>query len=102
MTKEEKKRFVINRICRVLGSKKEVDGECVIGREAQVIVNRWFETTNSFFGGKSPEECLDMDFDRLVEYIDFLERGFLHEKVEADAFNETFDESVRHAPGLPT
>jgi hypothetical protein len=94
LTRAEKKRIVMDRICRVLTSKKDQDSECILGIDARRIVDCWFTTVNGQFGGKTPEECLDMDFDKLLEYIEYLDRNYLHENTEEQAFRSA-DDDVR-------
>lgn len=73
----EKKKIVLDRICRVLTSKKDETSECILGQDARRIVESWFETQNSQFAGKTPMECLDMEFEQLLEYVDYLDSQFL-------------------------
>lgn len=70
-----------------------------MGKEARNIVEHWFKTDNFQFGGKTPEECLEMDFDRLLEYIDYIDRNYLHECVSQTDDFIAFDERVRRGFG---
>ena len=97
LSKHEKKAIIIDKICRVLTSRKDETSECILGREARIIVECWFNTVNSHFGGKSPEECMDMDYEQVIDYIDYLDRNFSHESGE-ETFSRSADENVRHVP----
>lgn len=95
LTTAEKKAIVIDRICRALTSRRDDNAECIMGDDARAIVEHWFKTDNFQFGGKTPEECLDMDFDRLLEYIDYIDMRYLHENFDQTEDFKLFDERVR-------
>lgn len=78
LSHKEKKEIVMYQICRVLTSGENG----IISREAENIIECWFKTVNPHFGGKTPDECLDMEFDSLLEYINFLNDNYLHSEVE--------------------
>lgn len=98
-TAADKKNLVMDRICRVLKSTPPGHEECILGRDAQRIVDSWFRTQNSHFAGKTPEECLDMEFEDLLDYIDYLEKHFLH---ETSASSEPSSAGVRVRHGQAT
>ena len=78
MTVEQKKALVVDRICRVLTSKKD-GGDCIVGKEAERIIEGWFRTPNSWFGGRTPQDSLEDDFQGIIDYIEYLNEQFLHE-----------------------
>lgn len=96
MEKDEKKQIIMDRICRVLTSRKDDASECILGKDAQRIVDCWFKTVNSHFGGKSPEECLDMDYEQVIEYIDYLENQYLHD-FDKDQAKQSVDDGIHRA-----
>lgn len=72
----------MDRINRVLVTDKKDASSVRLGKEAQTIIDTWFKTPHPQFGGKSPEECLDVGFEELMEYVNFLNNQFMHSEME--------------------